>query len=102
MSSLSGSDSAPVEAVPKLYATYKAAADWVATHPDEAAKLISPKGSPEDQKAVADLIRANDRLGLNVRWAGEVRKEIEAVYAAGKQIGFLGGDPAKATVYQAP
>lgn len=88
--------------VPKLYAAYKAAAEWIVAHPDEAAKLISPKGSPEDQKAVADLIKANDRLGLNLRWAGDVRKEIEAVYAAGKQIGFLASDPAKTSVFQAP
>ena len=88
-------------AVPKLYATYKAAAEWIVAHPDEAAKLIAPKGSAEDQKAVADLIRSNERLGLNVRWAADVRKEIEAVYAAGRQIGFLGSDPAKTSVYQA-
>jgi ABC-type nitrate/sulfonate/bicarbonate transport system substrate-binding protein len=89
------------DAVPKLYATYKAAADWIVANPDEAAKLISPKGAVEDQKAIADLIRSNERLGLNVRWASDVRKEIEAVYAAGKSIGFLGADPAKTSVYQA-
>jgi hypothetical protein len=60
-----------------------------------------PKGSAEDQKAVAGLIRSNERLGLNVRWASELRKEIESVYAAGKSTGFLGADPAQATVYQA-
>lgn len=86
--------------VPKLFAAYKAAAEWTAANPDEAAKLISPRGSAEDQKAVADLIRSNERLGLNVRWAFDVRKEIEAVYAAGKSIGFLGADPAKTSVYQ--
>ena len=89
------------DAVPKLYQTYRQAADWIVAHPDEAAKLIMPKGAAEDQKALADLIRSNERLGLNVRWASEVRKEIESVYAAGKSIGFLGSDPAKATVYQA-
>ena len=41
------------------------------------------EGPAEDQKAVADLIRSNERLGLNVRWAADLRKEIEAVYAAG-------------------
>ena len=89
------------DAVPKLYQTYRQAAEWIVAHPDEAAKLILPKGAAEDQKAVADLIRSNERLGLNVRWASEVRREIESVYAAGKSIGFLGADPAKATVYQA-
>jgi NitT/TauT family transport system substrate-binding protein len=89
------------ESVPKLFATYKAAADWITKNPDDAAALIMPKGTAEDRKAVADLIKANDRLGLNVRWAGDLRKEIEAVYAAGKSIGFLGSDPAKTSVYQA-
>ena len=30
--------------VPKLYATYQEAADWVMAHPDEASKLIAAKG----------------------------------------------------------
>src|SRR6201996_5119043 len=50
--------------IPKLYAAYKEAGEWTAAHPDDAAKLISPKGSADDQKAIADLIRANDRLGM--------------------------------------
>jgi ABC-type nitrate/sulfonate/bicarbonate transport system substrate-binding protein len=88
------------ELVPKLFATYKAAAVWLVAHPDEAAKLIAPKGTAEDQRAVADLIRANDRLGLNVRWAGEMRSDIERVYAAGRATGFLPADPAASSVYQ--
>lgn len=87
--------------VPKLYATYKAAAEYLVANPAEAAKIISPKGTPEDQNAVADLVKANDRLGLNIRWASELRKEIGFVYAAGKSTGFLPGDPAPATIYEA-
>ncbi len=86
--------------VPKLFAAYKAAADWIVAHPDEAAKLISPKGTAEDQGAIAALIKANDRLGLNMRWASDLRKEMEAVYAAGKSIGFLSATPAPTTIYQ--
>jgi ABC-type nitrate/sulfonate/bicarbonate transport system substrate-binding protein len=89
-------------AIPKLYAAYRAAAEWIAAHPENAAKLISPKGTAEDHQAIAELIKSNQRLGLNVRWAADVRKEIEAVYAAGKSIGFLGAEPAKRSVYQAP
>ena len=88
--------------VPKLFAAYKAAGEWIVAHPDDAAKLISPKGSADDQKAIADLIKSNERLGLNVRWASDVRKEIAAVYSAGKSIGFLGAEPAATSVYQAP
>ena len=85
--------------VPKLYATYKAAADYLVANPLDAAKIISPKGTPEDQKAIADLVKANDRLGLDIRRASELRKEIGFVYAAGKSTGFLPGDPSAATIF---
>jgi NitT/TauT family transport system substrate-binding protein len=85
--------------IPKLYAAYQEAAAWTSANPDAAAKLISPKATPDDQKAIADLIRHNDRLGLNVRWASDVRKEINSVYAAGRDLGFLGKDPAPSTIY---
>jgi ABC-type nitrate/sulfonate/bicarbonate transport system substrate-binding protein len=88
--------------IPKLYATYKEAAEWVTAHPDEASKLIAARGSPDDQKAIADLIRANDRLGMNVQWASDVAAEIRSVYAAGKSIAFLPADPSAATIYQEP
>ena len=87
--------------VAKLYATYREAAEWVAAHPDDAAKLIAPRGTPDDQKAIAELIRANDRLGMNVQWASDVAKEIKSVYAAGKSISFLPSDPSAATISQA-
>jgi NitT/TauT family transport system substrate-binding protein len=88
--------------IPKLYAAYQEAAEWVTAHPDDASKLIAPKGTPDDQKAIAELIRANDRLGMNVKWASDVAKEINSVYAAGKSIAFLPSDPATSTIYRAP
>src|SRR6201991_1502263 len=88
--------------IPKLYAAYKEASEWVTAHPDDASKLIAPKGTPDDQKAIAELIRANDRLGMNVQWASDVAKEINLVYAAGKSIAFLPADPAASTIYRAP
>lgn len=87
--------------IPKLYAAYKEAADWVAAHPEDASKLIAPKGTPDDQKAIAALIRANERLEMNVKWASEVRKEINSVYEAGKSIAFLPSDPSPSTIYEA-
>ncbi|MGY3617157.1 ABC transporter substrate-binding protein [Bradyrhizobium sp. USDA 10063] len=86
--------------IPKLYATYKQAADWVVAHPDEAATLIAGKGSAESGKAIADLIRANDRLGMNVTPASAVVKEIKAVYEAGKSISFLPSHPSDSTIYE--
>jgi NitT/TauT family transport system substrate-binding protein len=88
--------------IPKLYAAYQQAAAWVTAHPDEASKLIAAKGTPDDQKAIAELIRANDRLGMNLQWASNVAKEINSVYAAGKSIAFLPTEPSAATIYQAP
>ncbi len=90
------------ELVAKLYTAYKQAAEWVAAHPDEASKLIAVKGSADDQKAIASLIRANDRLGMNVKWASDVAKEIKTVYGAGKSIAFLPSDPADSTIYKRP
>jgi NitT/TauT family transport system substrate-binding protein len=87
--------------VAKLYAAYKEASEWVTAHPEDASKLIVPKGTPDDQKAITELIRANDRLGMNVQWASDVRKEISSVYAAGRSIAFLPAVPSASTIYQA-
>jgi NitT/TauT family transport system substrate-binding protein len=86
--------------IPKLFAAYKEAAEWVTANPEAASKLILPKGTPDDQRAIAALIRHNDRLGMNVRWAADLRKEINSVYAAGKSIAFLPADPAPTTIYE--
>ncbi len=88
--------------VEKLYAAYKDASVWITANPDAAAKVILPKGTPEDHKAIAELIRANNRLGMNVQWASDVRKEINSVYQAGKAIAHFPSDPSPATIYQAP
>jgi len=88
--------------VKKLYATYKAAAEWVQKHPDEAAPLMFPKGTPADQKDIASLIRANERLGLSLVGANEIRKEIEAVYRAGIEIGYFDKMPSAASIYDKP
>jgi len=86
--------------IPKLFAAYKEAAEWVAANPEAASKLILPKGTADDQNAIAALIRHNDRLGMNVRWASDLRKEINSVYAAGRSIAFLPADPSPTTIYE--
>jgi ABC-type nitrate/sulfonate/bicarbonate transport system substrate-binding protein len=86
--------------IPSLYATYKEAAEWITAHPADAAKLIAPKGTAEDQTAISNLIQANDRLGLNVGWAADLKREIGSVYAAGRAVGFLPGEPSAATIYE--
>ena len=88
--------------IPRLYAAYKDAADYIIANPDKAADLISPTGTSDDRKAISDLIKANDRLGVDVRWASEQRREINSVYAAGQSTGFLPGAPSAATIYERP
>jgi ABC-type nitrate/sulfonate/bicarbonate transport system substrate-binding protein len=88
--------------VKKLYAAYKAAAEWIQKHPDEAAALIFPKSPPADQKAIASLIRANERLGISLAGATEIRKEIESVYKVGIEVGYFSKMPSAASVYDKP
>lgn len=85
--------------VDKLYKTYKEAGEWLLANPDKAAALILSKGSAEEQKAIGQLIRAQDRLGLNVMWARDMRKEIDALYKIGLNTGYLAKLPGEGTVY---
>jgi ABC-type nitrate/sulfonate/bicarbonate transport system substrate-binding protein len=88
--------------IPKLYATYKEAGEFIAKNPEEAATLIAPKSSPEDRAALVSLIKANDRLGMSVVPAGEVAKQIEAVYRAGVDVGYFKALPSNDTIYMKP
>ena len=88
--------------IPRLYKAYAEAAKWLTANPDEAAKLITPKSTPADQAALAASIRANSRLGLSLASADEVRKEIQAVYKAGMESGFLPQAPSDASIYGGP
>jgi ABC-type nitrate/sulfonate/bicarbonate transport system substrate-binding protein len=88
--------------VAKLYATYKAAAEWIAKNPDEAAPLLAPGASAEDVKSMAALIRSNERLAMSLVPASDIRKEIEAVYRAGIDVGYFPAMPSSETVYGKP
>ncbi len=88
--------------VPKLYNTYKAAADWVLANPDEASKIIVDKGGEEAQKNVAVLIRDNDRLRLGVSWAQDLQKELLHIYKVGQEVDLLPSDPGPSTLYSGP
>ncbi len=88
--------------VPKLFKAYKAAADWTLAHPEEAAKLIDPKGTPASQKEVSDLIKANDRLGMRVTWANDITKELGLIYKVGIDVGLMEKDPGPQTFYSGP
>jgi len=88
--------------VAKLYATYKAAAEWIVKNPEEAAPLVAPGASAEDLKGMASLIRSNERLAISLASASEVRKEIEGVYRAGVEVGYFPSLPSSETVYAKP
>jgi NitT/TauT family transport system substrate-binding protein len=88
--------------VAKLYATYKAAAEWIVANPDEAAPLAAGRASAEDIKAIATLIRSKERMAISLVPADEVRKEIEAVYRAGIDVGYFANMPSSGTIYDKP
>jgi ABC-type nitrate/sulfonate/bicarbonate transport system substrate-binding protein len=88
--------------VPKLYDTYKEAGEFIVQHPEEAAALIAPKSTPEQRTALVSLIKANERLGMNVAPAGEMSKQIEAVYKVGIDVGYFKSEPSKDTIYAQP
>lgn len=88
--------------IPKLYAAYKAAGEFIVKNPEEAAKLIAPKSSADDQAALVTLIKSNDRLGMNVAGAESMKKQIEGVYKAGIDVGYLKKMPSNDTIYDKP
>jgi len=88
--------------IPKLYATYQEAGAYIAKNPEDAAALIAPKSTAEDRAALVSLIKANDRLGMSVVPAGEVRPQIEAVYKAGIDVGYFKSMPSGDTIYAKP
>jgi len=88
--------------IPKLYATYKEAGAYIAAHPEECALLIAPKAAPPDREALVSLIKSNDRLGMSVVPAGEVTKQIDAVYRAGIDVGYFKSMPSNNTIYDKP
>ena len=88
--------------IPKLYATYKEAGEYITKNPEEAVALIAPKSTAEDRAALVSLIKANDRLGMSVLPAGEMRKQIEAVYKAGIDVGYFKSMPSDTTIYAKP
>lgn len=88
--------------VQKLYTTYKQAGEFIAKNPNEAAAIIAPKSTPEDLASLVSLIKANDRLGMNVVGAADIRKQIDAVYKAGIDVGYFKSQPSGDTIYEKP
>lgn len=85
--------------VDKLYATFKDAADWILANPAAGAKLVADSIKGSEEAVIRALIENNERLGLNVQSAGDMKKGIEAMYAAGRQSGYLDKDVSPSTIY---
>lgn len=83
--------------IPRLYRTYQAAADFIRTNPDAAARAIA-KDSGLDQEAVRDLLES-DRLGLNIYWPKEHQQSMEEVFKAAVSIGYLKEMPPAEVLY---
>lgn len=88
--------------IPKLYRAYKQAGAFIVQHPEEAAKLIAPKATDANRAALVSLIKSNARLGMNVSAAYEMKKQIQAVYKAGVDVGYLKSMPSDNTIYDKP
>ena len=88
--------------VQKLYTIYKAAVEWVQKNPDEAAPLLAKGAPPEELKAIAAMIKSNERLAMKLTSAADIKKDIEAVYKAGMEINYLPSMPSAASIYDKP
>ena len=85
--------------IPGLYRAYKQAAAWVMANPEAAAPMIAPTKTDAQRKAIAEMIRANTRLALNIRPAGKISKDIEASYKAGLAVGLYKELPPASSIY---
>ncbi len=88
--------------VQKLYSIYKDAVDWVQKNPDDAAPLLAKGAPPAEIKAIAAMIKSNERLAMKLTRPTDVRKDIELVYKAGMEINYLPSMPSAASVYDKP
>ena len=88
--------------VQKLYTIYKAAVEWVQKNPDKAAPLLAKGAPPEELKAIAAMIKSNERLAMKLTSAADIKKDIEAVYKAGMEINYLPSMPSAASIYDKP
>ena len=88
--------------VQKLYTIYQAAVEWVQKNPDAAAPLLAKGASPEELKAVAAMIKSNERLAMKLTKAADIKKDIQAVYRAGMDTSYLPSMPSDASIYDKP
>ena len=85
--------------IPKLYQSYKMAADFITSNPDEAAQIISDASDGKLKKEVLiDLIKS-DRLALNVYWGDAHPEAAATVFEAATGTGYLEKMPIEGVLY---
>ncbi|MBN8969736.1 MAG: ABC transporter substrate-binding protein [Rhizobiales bacterium] len=83
--------------IPKLFATYQKASEFIKSHPQEAAILIAKSlnvGAP----VIQDLL-SSDRLRLNLYWAADNKGAADAVFKAAISEGYLKAVPTDGILY---
>jgi NitT/TauT family transport system substrate-binding protein len=86
--------------IPRMYATYAQAVDFIMSQPAEAARIISA-ASKIDVKVLEDLIQAN-RPGFKMYWGGEQRAAGKAMFQAAIDIGFMKDMPPDDVFFDRP
>ena len=85
--------------IPGLYRAYKQAAAWAVANPDAAAPLVAAVKNDAERQAIADLIRDNARLAMDLRPGDKIVNEIEATYRAGLDVGLFKDLPPASSIY---
>jgi len=83
--------------IPKLYATYQKAAEFIKAHPKEASALIA-KSLKVSTPVIEDLL-SSDRLRLNLYWASENKRAADEVFKAAITEGYLKNKPTDGILY---
>ena len=83
-----------------LYATFKAAATYIAENPDDAAQLIA-EATGVNVEAMSALLSSPDRFGMNVYPAKDASSELEILLQLATDSGILTEMPElSSTIYQ--
>jgi len=85
--------------IPGLYRAYKQAAAWAVANPAEAAPLVAAVKNDAERQAIADLIRDNARLAMDLQPGDKIVNEIEATYRAGLDVGLFKDLPPASSIY---
>ncbi|EFI53259.1 MULTISPECIES: ABC transporter substrate-binding protein [Afipia] len=83
--------------IPKLFATYQKAAEFIKSHPKEASALIA-KSLKVSAPVIEDLL-SSDRLRLNLYWASDNKHAADEVFNAAISEGYLKTKPTDGILY---